>query len=85
MVHSGRFRPLGLGGSKPAALGHPREHRIERAWTEAIAVLLEFFEHPLAVHALFVGVVKNMDLPEGEEKLSHNRIAHDFYHNTTNA
>jgi hypothetical protein len=30
----------------------------------------------LAVHTLFVGVVKNVDLPEGEEKLAHNRIAH---------
>src|SRR5579859_3608593 len=30
-VHPGRFRPLGFGGSKPAALGHPRENRIERA------------------------------------------------------
>ena len=75
-VHAGRFGPLGFGGSKPAALGHPREDWIERARTQSIAVLLQLLEHPLAVHAVLVSVVKNVDLPEGEEELAHNRVAH---------
>src|SRR5579864_7655383 len=75
-IHAGRFGPLWFGGSKPAALGHPREDWIQRAGTESVSVLAQFLEHPLAIHALFVSVVKNVDLPEGEKELAHNRIAH---------
>jgi hypothetical protein len=75
-VQAGRFGPFGFGRSKPAALGHPREYWIQRAGTESIPVLLEFLEHPLPIHAVLVGVVQDVDLPEGEEELAHKRIAH---------
>jgi hypothetical protein len=75
-VHPGRFGPLGFGRSKPAAPGHPREDWIQRTRTQSIAVLLQFLEHPLPIHAVLVGVVQNVDLPEGQEELAHDRIAH---------
>ena len=77
-VDAGRFGPLGFGRSKPAALGHPREDWIQRTRTQSIAVLLQFLEHPLPIHAVLVGVVQNVDLPEGKEELAHNRIAHSL-------
>jgi hypothetical protein len=70
------FQPLGLRGTQPSAPGHPRENRIERARTQVIAVVLELLEHPLAIDTLLLGMMKNVDLPEREEKLSHDRIAH---------
>jgi hypothetical protein len=70
------FGPLGFCGSKPAARGHPRQHRIQRAGTQAIAVMLKLLEHPLSVDALLAGMMKDMDLPEGQEELADNGIAH---------
>jgi hypothetical protein len=73
-----RFGPLGFCGSKPAACRHPRQHRIQRARTEAIAVMLKLLEHPLPVDALLASMMKDMDLPEGKEELADNGIAHGF-------
>ena len=63
--------------AKPAALRHARQHRIQGAWTEPIAVMVQFFEHPVAVDALLGGVVEDVDLPEGEKELANDWIAHD--------
>ncbi len=71
-----RFGPLGFSGSKPAACGHPRQHRIQRARTQAIAVVLQLLEHPLAVDTLLVSMMKDMNLPERKEELTDDRIAH---------
>ena len=71
-----RLGPLGFRGSKPAARGHPRQHRIQRARTQAIAVALQFLEHPLAVDTLLVGMMKDVNLPEREQELADDRIAH---------
>jgi hypothetical protein len=70
------FGPLGFCGSKPASRGHPRQHRIQRAGTQAIAVMLKLLEHPLSVDALLASMMKDMDLPEGKEELADNGIAH---------
>jgi hypothetical protein len=67
---------LGLGGAKPPALGHACQHGVERARTQAIAVAVQFFEHPLAIDALFVRVVQDVDFPEAQEELANNGIAH---------
>ena len=70
------FRALGLGRPQPPALRHPRQHRIQRARTQAIAVMVQLFEHPLPVDAVFIRVVEDVDLPEGEQELAHDWIAH---------
>jgi hypothetical protein len=75
-VDAGRLGPFGFGRSKPAAPGHAGEDWIQRPRTQSIAVLLQFLEHPLPIHAVLVGVVQNVDLPEGQEELAHNGIAH---------
>ena len=75
-VHSRRLGPLGLRGTEPAALRHPRKHRVQRARTQPMAVPVQFLEHPLAVHALLVSVVENVDLPKGQEELADDGIAH---------
>lgn len=76
-VHPRRLGALRFRRAKPAALGHSRQHRIQRTWTQAIAVALQFFEHPLTIDALLGGVVEDVDLPKGEKELAHDRIAHD--------
>ncbi len=76
-VHARRLSTLRLRRAKPAALGHSRQHRIQRAWTQAIAMVLQFFKHPLTIDALLGGVVEDVDLPEGEKELAYDRIAHD--------
>lgn len=76
-VHARTLGALRLGRAKPAALRHAREHRIQRAWTQVIAVVVQFFEHPLTVDAPFGGVVEDVDLPEGEKELAYDWIAHD--------
>ena len=76
-IHPWRIGPLGLSSAKPAALRHPRQHRIQRAGTQAIAVVMQFLEHPLTVDALFSRVVQDVDLPEAEQEFAHDRIAHD--------
>jgi hypothetical protein len=70
------FRAFGLGGTKPATLRHSREHRIQRPRAEAVAVVVQLLKHPLTVDTLFARVVKNVDLPEGEQKLADDGIAH---------
>ncbi len=62
--------------AKPAALRHSRQHRIERPRTQAIAVVVQLVQHPMTINALFSSMVKDMDLPEREEKLANDWIAH---------
>ena len=77
-IHPGILGAFRLGGAKPAALGHARQDRIQRARTEAIAVVAQFLEHPLTVDATSVGrVVEDVNLPEREEELTRNWITHD--------
>jgi hypothetical protein len=76
-VHARRLGTLRFRGAKPAALSHARQHRIQRAWAQAIAMVVQFFEHPLTVDALLGGVVEDVDLPKGEQELPDDRIAHD--------
>jgi hypothetical protein len=76
-VHARRLGALRFRRAKPAALSHSRQHRIQRAWTQAIAMVLQFFKHPLTVDALLGGVVKDVDLPKGEKELAYDRITHD--------
>ena len=69
----------GLGGPKPAALRHPRQDRIQRAGTQPIAMVVQFLEHPLSVHTASVSrMVQNVNLPEAEQELTGNGIAHAF-------
>jgi hypothetical protein len=63
--------------AKPAPFRHARQHRVQRAWTEPVPVVVQLFEHPVAVDALFGGVVEDVDLPEGEKELADDWIAHD--------
>ena len=70
------LRSLRLGCTKPPPLGHPREHWIQRAGAQPIPVVVQFFQHPLPVDSAFVGVVQDVDLPEREEELTNDRIAH---------
>jgi hypothetical protein len=74
--HPCAFRPLGLRGTQPPAPGHSRENWIERARTQVIAVVAQFLEHPLAIDALLLSMMKDVNLPEREEKLPHDGIAH---------
>ena len=76
-VDARRLRALRLRRAQPTAFRHSRQHRIERPRTQAIAVVVQFFEHPMSVDALFGGVVKDVDLPEGEQELANDWIAHD--------
>ncbi len=75
-VDAGAGRPFGFDSAKPSTLRHPCEHRIQRARTQPVPVTVQFFEHPLAVDAVFVGVMQDVDLPEREQKLPNHRIAH---------
>jgi hypothetical protein len=76
-VHPRRLGALRFRRAKPAALSHSRQHRIQRAWTQAIAMVLQFFKHPLTIDALLGGVVEDVDLPKGEKEFAYDRIAHD--------
>ena len=60
--------------SQPAVAGHTRQHRVERARADAVAVFGQFLEHPLAVDAAFARVVEDVDLPEREQELTCDRI-----------
>ena len=65
-------------GAQPPAPGHAGEHRVEGARAEAVAVVMQLFEHPLAVHAvLLAGVVQDVDLPEPQQEFTDDRVAHD--------
>jgi hypothetical protein len=74
-----RLGALRLGRTKPATRRHPCQHRIQRPWTQVIAVVAQFFQHPVTIDALFSGMVENVDLPEGEEELADDRIAHNGF------
>lgn len=76
-VHARRLSTLRFRRAKPAALGHSRQHGVQRAWTQAIAVVLQFFKHPLTIDALLGGVVEDVNLPKRKKKLAYNRIAHN--------
>src|SRR5229473_602141 len=85
LVTTGReaIHPGGLGSfrfrrAEPVALCHARQHRIERAGAQAIAVVMQFLKHPLTIDATSVSrMMENMDFPEAKEELADNRIAHD--------
>jgi hypothetical protein len=84
LVTSGRepvqARRLGarrLCRAQPTALGHPRQHGIQRPWTQAIAVMVELLQHPLTIDAVFGGVVEDVNLPEREEEFTDDGISHD--------
>ena len=67
----GAFR---LRRPQPAALRHARQHRVQRARTQAVPMAVQFFEHPLTVDALFIRVMKNVNLPECQQEFADNRI-----------
>lgn len=78
-IHPGGFGPLGFCRTKPPAPGHARKHRIERARAQTIAVMVEFLQHPLTVDAAPIGrMMKNVDLPEGEQELTGDGITHSL-------
>ena len=76
-VHAGAFGAPRLRRSEPAVLCHAGQHRIQRPGTQAIAVVMQFFKHPLAIDALFGRMMEDVDLPEREEELANDRITHD--------
>src|SRR5256885_13777493 len=43
--------------------------------------MVELFQHPLPVDAMFVSVMQDVDLPEREQELAAHRIAHGRDHN----
>jgi hypothetical protein len=75
-VQTHRLGALWLRCAQPTALRHSRQHRIQRTWTQAIAVVVQLSKHPLTIDALFGGMMEDMDLPEGEKELANNGIAH---------
>ncbi len=62
--------------AKPAALRHSRQHRVERPGTQAVSVVVQLVQHPMTINALLSSMVKDMNLPEREEKLANDWIAH---------
>src|SRR5262245_11154026 len=80
-IHPRVFRTLGLRRAKPSATCHPREQRIQRPRAQAIAVSMEFLQHPVSVHALLFGVVEDVNLPEREQELTDDGVLHDKYPN----
>jgi hypothetical protein len=75
-VYARRLGALRLSRAKPAALGHPRQHGIQRPRTQAITVVVQLLEHPLTIDALVGGVVEDVNLPEGEKELTDDWISH---------
>ena len=67
-------RASGLVGAQPPARRHARQDRIQRARAEAIAVMPQFLQHPLTVDTVFFRVVEDVNLPEGEQKLTYHRV-----------
>jgi hypothetical protein len=76
-VHAWTFRALWFRRAQPAMAGHSRQHRVQRTGTQAVAVAVQLLQHPLAIHALLGGVMKDVDLPEGEEEFTDNRVLHE--------
>jgi len=75
-IHARAAATLGFGRAKPTAVRHPGEHRVQRARAQAIAVTMQFFQHPLTVDPLLARVVEDVYLPESKEELTNHRIAH---------
>src|SRR3954454_20644765 len=73
-VDTRRLGPLRLRRAEPAAVRHAGQYRIQRPRTEAIAVVVQFFEHPLTVDPLFGGMVEDVNLPEAEKELTDDGI-----------
>jgi hypothetical protein len=40
-------------------------------------MVVQLFQHPLAVHALLGGMMKDVNFPEGEEEFTDDRILHE--------
>src|SRR6266853_2043268 len=69
--------------AEPAARRHTRQHRIQRARADAIPMMVQLFQHPLAVQAaLLCCVIQYVDLPEREQELPLNRVAHGRHAST---
>src|SRR5262245_24000374 len=75
-VDTRRLGTLRLRAAQPARGRHPRQNRIQRARGQAVAMVMQLFEHPATVHTPFGGMVENVNLPEGEEELANNWSAH---------
>jgi hypothetical protein len=45
-----------------------------------IAMMVQFLENPMTVDAVLPSVMKDVDLPESDEKLAHDRVAHARNH-----
>ena len=75
-VHARRLGAFRLRRAQPATRRHPRQHGIQRPGTQAIAVVMQLFQHPLTIDALFGGVVEDVDLPEGKKELADDWISH---------
>ena len=75
-VHASRLRALGLRCPKPPAPSHARQYRVQSTGAQMIAMVGQLLQHPLAVDAMFVRVVQDVDLPKREQELPDDRIAH---------
>src|SRR5512138_805742 len=62
-------------GPQPTPSRHARQDGIESAGADAIAVAVELFQHPLAVHTpILGGVMQDVDLPERQQELPLDRV-----------
>ena len=76
-IYPRRARPGRLDRPQPAPLRHPRQHGIQRPRAQPVSVVMELFQHPVAVHAVrFACVVQDVDLPERQQEFPRDRIAH---------
>ena len=76
-IDAGGLRSFRLGCPQPATLSHAREDRIQRSRTQAVPVMVQLFQHPLAIDTASVsGMVKDVNLPEPQQEFSRYRIAH---------
>jgi hypothetical protein len=74
-VHTRGLGALRLRCAQPASRRHARQHRIQRARTQSITVVMQLLEHPVAINPLLGRVVENVDLPEREQELADDWIA----------
>ncbi len=56
--------------AEPASLLHAGEHGVERACAHLVSMAPQLPQHPLADDRLGRGVVKDVNLPEGQEELA---------------
>lgn len=75
-IDAGCLGSLGCRRAKPAAPLHAGQHGIECARTQPVPVPLELVEHPLSVDTRLIRVMQDVDLPERQQELPRNRIAH---------